>query len=124
MRRPRNWILLMMAVLLLGPHLMGDEGVVIMRRMTQRLAVIEALKLSGDIGENYQGYLEARVALSEKHVGLLRDENADRRKIYYVIAVKASTNKDIVGRHRASQIAKRSVKGIWLQGPDGEWYRK
>ena len=124
MRRPRNWVLLMLAVLLFGPHLMADEGVIIMRRMTQRLAVIEALKLSGDIGENYQGYLEARVSLSEKHVGLLRDENADRRKIYYVIAVKASTKKDIVGRHRAAQIAKRSVKGIWLQGPDEEWYRK
>ena len=124
MSRLSSWVFLILAALFIGPYLMGDEGVVIMRRMSQRLAVIEALKLSGDIGESNQGYLEARGSLSEKHIGLLREENEDRLKIYYVIALKTNTTKDIVGRHRAAQISMRSIKGIWLQGLDGEWCRK
>ena len=116
--------ILFVAFLMGSGSLMGDEGVIIMRRMGERLPVVDTLKLSGDIGENSGGYLEARIPLSEKHAELLKKENDDRKKIYTIIGIKADSSREKVGMQRAEQLAKHSIKGIWLQGEDGSWYRK
>ena len=115
----RNSAKLLFVAFLIGTgSLMADEGVVIMRRMVERLPIVETLKLAGDIGENNRGFLEARISLSEKHAKLLKEENEDRKKIYTIIGIKADSSRETVGMQRAEQITKRSIKGIWLQGTD------
>ena len=75
--------ILFVALLMGSGSLMGDEGVIIMRRMVERLPVVDTLKLSGDIGENSGGYLEARIPLSEKHAELLKRENEEPQEDIY-----------------------------------------
>ena len=89
--------------------LMGDEGVIIMRRMIERLPVVDTLKLSGDIGENNGGYLEARIPLSEKHAELLKGENEDRKKIYIIIGIKADSSR-VTGRECSEQSKSQSAR--------------
>ena len=109
---------------LFAVSLAGNEGDVIMRRMRDRLIKIEELKLEGLVGEDNRGYLQARSSLSNVQKGVIENENVDRRKIYFIIGIKSDLKVDQVGSHRASQIAVRSVDGIWLHGQDGTWYQK
>ena len=99
---------------------MGDEGVFIMRRMVERLPVVDTLKLSGDIGENSGGYLEARIPLSEKHAELLKRENEDRKKIYIIIGMKADSSREKVGMQRAEQLQSARLRESGCRGKDGE----
>ena len=114
------WTLLSLS----AASLLGNEGDVIMRRMRDRLAEIEELKLTSLIGEDNRGYLQARGPLSEERKSVIEDENVDRKKIYFIIGIKSNLKVEQVGRHRASQIAVRSIDGVWLQGEEGAWYRK
>lgn len=104
--------------------LTGNEGDVIMRRMRDRLIKIEELKLTGLVGEDNRGYLQARSLLSDVQKGIIENENVDRRKIYFFIGIKSDLKVDQVESYRASQIAVRSVDGIWLQGQEDTWYQK
>lgn len=54
--------------------------------LNARLPAIEALWSEGKIGENNQGYVEARAELSAKEQTLLHAENADRKAVYQAIA--------------------------------------
>lgn len=92
--------------------------------MKARLPAIEALWSEGKIGENNQGYVEARAELSAKEQTLLRAENADRKAVYHAIARSTQLTPKQVGVQRAAQISQRAAKGLWLQDAAGAWYRK
>ncbi|AWT59243.1 MAG: hypothetical protein DF168_00424 [Candidatus Moanabacter tarae] len=109
---------------LFAVSLSGNEGDAIMRRMRDRSMKVEELKLTGLVGEDNRGYLQVRSPLSNVQQGVIENENVDRRKIYFIIGIKSDLKVDQVGSHRASQIAVRSVDGIWLQRQDGTWYQK
>ncbi len=109
---------------LFSTSLVGNEGDFIRRRMRDRMPEIEDLKLAGKLGEDNRGFLQARAPLSEVQKSLIADENEDRKKIYFIIGIKAELKVEIVGMHRASQIAVRSIDGVWLQEEEGAWYRK
>lgn len=94
------------------------------QRQAARLPQVDALKLDGKFGENNSGYLEARSGLSGNEQDILNAENADRRTVYAAIAKKTGTSAENVGKTRASQLAERSASGLWLQRPNGEWYKK
>ena len=93
-------------------------------RMQRRLELSDALKIRGTVGENFRGYLEARVALQPGDEKIVSDENADRREVYSAIAAREKINAEQVGRLRAQKIALTSTRGIWLQGGDGVWDQK
>ena len=92
--------------------------------MKERQPVIEALWAEGKIGENNQGYLEARTELSGGEQELVKAENADRKVVYTVIARSTQSTPKAVGVQRAIQISKRAAKGLWLEDAEGKWYRK
>jgi hypothetical protein len=91
-------------------------------RFIARKPVVAALLADGTVGENNQGYLEFRGA--KKQADVVAAENKDRATVYKAIAKKAGTTPELVGQRRAAKVAERAKPGIWLQNPDGSWYKK
>lgn len=115
---------LLFAVLAAAAPLMGQSLAEIQQRMRERLPAIDTLKLQGALGENNQGYLEARAEITTEQTRMVAEENADRRQLYQVAARRANVSLAEVERSRAKQIRDRSPEGIWLQDDEGNWYRK
>jgi uncharacterized protein YdbL (DUF1318 family) len=92
-------------------------------RMTARQPTINALKASGVVGENNQGYLTMLKQQKDKK-DLVNSENKDRRKAYQMIAKQQGTTVEHVGKRRALQIAQKAKPGTWLQNAKGKWYKK
>ena len=93
-------------------------------RMKANLPAIDALKKTGQIGENNKGYLEPRGTLSEDQTKLLKMENEDRKTVYQWLADRTKTPLEKVQALRAQQIRDRSASDLWLQAADGKWYQK
>jgi len=92
-------------------------------RMIARLPEIKALKAKGLVGENNKGYLEFVGQKKEKQE-IVTAENQDRQKVYKAIAKQQETTVELVGKHRAVQIAAKAQPGTWLQDANGKWYKK
>lgn len=105
----------------LAPVAQADSAGAIKARMAQRLAKVVALKQSGSVGENNQGYLSPRGALSGANKALVNAENADRRAVYQLIATKTKSSASVVGKTRAKSIRSSAPSGTWVQMPDGSW---
>ena len=95
----------------------------IRNRMIARLPEIKALKAKGLVGENNKGYLEFVGQQKEKQ-DIVTAENQDRQKVYKAIAKQQETTVELVGKHRAVQIAAKAQPGTWLQDANGKWYQK
>ena len=94
-------------------------------RFSKRLPIINKLKETLVVGENNKGYLEARNDnLKPEDKAVIDAENADRNKVYAMLAAKTNVDITIIEKRRAKQIAKKSKKGIWIQKEDGTWYKK
>ncbi len=109
-----------MGILLTNAH---SSSKAIKKRMIERLPTIRALKEKGLIGENNKGYLEFVGSKKEK-ADVIQAENNDRKKVYSAIAKQQGTTVELVGTHRAIQIAKKAKPGEWLQDANGKWYKK
>jgi uncharacterized protein YdbL (DUF1318 family) len=92
-------------------------------RMIARLPAIKALKASGIVGENNKGFLEF-VGQKKDKQEIVAAENQDRAQVYSAIAKQQGTTAELVGKHRAIQIAAKAQPGEWLQDANGKWYRK
>ena len=92
-------------------------------RMIARLPEIKALKAKGLVGENNKGFLEFVGQQKEKQE-VVTAENQDRQKVYKAIAKQQGTTVELVGKHRAIQIATKAQPGEWLQDANGKWYQK
>ena len=101
---------------------LNAEG--IKERLAQRLPEINKMKKALVIGENNKGYLEAKGSLNPAQKKIIDSENADRLKIYAMIAKKTGVSISLVQKRRAEIIARNSKAGIWIQKPDGTWYKK
>ena len=95
----------------------------IRNRMIARLPEIKALKTKGIIGENNKGFLEF-IGQQKENQDLVAAENQDREKVYNAIAKQQGTSVELVGQHRAIQIANKAQPGDWLQDAGGKWYQK
>jgi hypothetical protein len=95
----------------------------IKKRMIERLPTIRALKEKGLVGENNKGYLEF-VGSKQEKADVIEAENKDRKKVYDAIAKQQGTTAELVGKHRAIQIAKKALPGELLQDAAGKWYKK
>ncbi len=92
-------------------------------RMRARLPELVAMKSSGAIGENNQGYLTILKKPAAKKA-VVDAENKDRRSIYRAIAKKQGTTPELVGQRRSLQIAQKANPGTWIQDPKGKWKQK
>ena len=95
----------------------------IKQRMIDRLPEINNLKGRGIIGENNLGFLEFIGSQKEK-ADVVAAENNDRKSVYEAIAKNQGTTVEVVGQHRAIQIADKALAGEWLQDANGKWYKK
>jgi hypothetical protein len=92
-------------------------------RMLARLPEIKVLKDKGLVGENNNGFLEFVGQQKEKQE-VVSAENRDREMVYKAIAKQQGTAVELVGKHRAIQIANKARPGEWLQDANGKWYQK
>ena len=95
----------------------------IKKRMIERLPTIRALKEKGLVGENNKGYLEF-VSSKQENADVVEAENKDRKKVYAAIAKQQGTTVELVGKHRAIQIANKAQAGELLQDANSKWYKK
>jgi uncharacterized protein YdbL (DUF1318 family) len=95
----------------------------IKQRMISRLPVIKALKDQGIVGENNTGFLEF-VGNRKEKADVVAAENQDRKLVYEAIAKQQGTTAEVVGKHRAIQIAGKAQTSEWLQDANGKWYQK
>lgn len=105
----------------LAPVTQAASASELKQRMAKRLGQIVALKQKGTVGENNQGYLTARGALSATESAQVKAENADRRAVYQIIAAKTKSSAATVGKARAKSIRGSAPSGTWVQSPDGSW---
>lgn len=115
--------MILLAVGLGLPAVSAQNMDAVRQRMVERLPQIDAQKVAGTLGENNGGYLTVRES-STAAGALAAAENQDRRLVYAEIARRTGATGEAVGQARARQIVAQSAPGIWLQRPDGEWYRK
>ena len=92
-------------------------------RMLARLPEIKVLKDKGLVGENNNGFLEFVGRQKEKQE-VVTAENRDREMVYKAIAKQQGTAVELVGKHRAIQIANKARPGEWLQDANGKWHQK
>ncbi len=101
----------------------SDEDA-IKTRLLERVAEVDALKSGGLVGENNRGLLEQRGALTPAQTQVLNAENTDRRALYGILASRLGLTAAVVGEGRAEGLRKNSAPGVWLQAPDGSWFKK
>jgi uncharacterized protein YdbL (DUF1318 family) len=121
----RKAIIAILSVFILG-FLITDgysSSKEIKQRMIARLPIIKSLKDKGIVGENNKGYLEF-IGKKKEQEDVVSAENSDRKQVYEAIAKQQSTTVEVVGKHRAAQIAEKAQPGEWLQDANGKWYRK
>ncbi|UCF90424.1 MAG: YdbL family protein [Desulfobacterales bacterium] len=111
---------LLLLLVVAGAFASADE---IKNRMIARLPVIKDLKAKGIIGEDQAGYLQFRGSHREKQ-DVVNAENSDRKAVYTNIAQQQGTTAELVGKHRARQIADKADPGEWLQDANGNWHQK
>lgn len=92
--------------------------------MTGRQYVIDALRMRQVVGENNRGFLEARAQLQSAEEKAVSEENSDRAKVYGALAAQTGSSVESVGRARATQIAARASRGVWIQDSAGGWRQK
>ena len=121
----RNTIIAIAAVFILA--LLITNGYAssqdIKQRMIERLPVIAALKAKGLIGEDNRGFLQF-IGQKKENEAVVTAENKDRQMVYEAIAKQQGTTVELVGQHRAIQIADKAQSGEWLQDANGKWYKK
>lgn len=101
----------------------ADDAKAIKKRMAERLPAITEMKTNKSVGEDNRGYLKI-LHDAAANTAIVQAENADRKRVYEVIAKRTGASADVVGARRAAQIARQSTAGIMLQGKDGKWYEK
>lgn len=115
----------LLSFVLLGTHAFSQEDQsAIQERMKSRIAQVDQLKVGGLVGENNKGLLEQRAPLSADQTAILNAENTDRRALYNILAGRLGLSAAVVGEQRAANLRERSAAGVWLQGADGNWYKK
>ena len=112
--------ILISAILITDGYSSSNE---LKQRMIARLPAIKALKNKGLVGENNMGYLQFVGSKKEKE-DVVNAENKDRKLVYGAIAKQQATTIEVVGKHRAIQIANKAQPGEWLQDANGKWYQK
>jgi len=102
----------------------AEDANAVKARMVQRQGSVDALKQRKVVGENNQGFLEARGAAAAADQAVIESENADRRAVYAAIAARTGTSADSVGKRRAQKLAAESKPGVWIQDASGSWRQK
>lgn len=95
------------------------------QRFQQRYPHLVKAKAAGTIGETSKGYVEAvKGSVPGDVAKLMADENADRRKLYEILAKKEGTTPEHIAERNAIRNFERARSGEYLKGRDGQWHQK
>ena len=98
-----------------------------------RVRELRRYKTAGAVGENNQALVEIRrldaLGLQQRAAAqkLVRDENADRERMFKEIAAATGTDLSQLPRIRATYattLRQKARPGDWIQMPDGSWRQK
>jgi hypothetical protein len=93
------------------------------QRFAERFPALKAAKAAGKIGEVHTGFVEA-VTTDGSTATLIADENADRKKLYELIAAAENTSAANVADRNARRNFANAAPGEYLKGTDGKWQKK
>lgn len=102
----------------------ADDMESLKRRFEQRLPEVKKIKSAGLAGETFEGFVLVRTSVSAAQQELLDAENADRKKLYALIAAQAGADPAVVGQRNGKRNFDRAAPGDWLRGQDGVWFQK
>ena len=81
----------------------------------------ESLRRSGQAGERFDGYMEAR---DGSVAGAVNQINAQRRQVYEKRAQQEGVSVDQVGRVFAQEIFRKAAPGTYFRSESGSWTQK
>jgi uncharacterized protein YdbL (DUF1318 family) len=125
----RRWfiggIALAMGMLSIATTASGDELADLKERFKERASTLLSLRNAGTVGETFDGM----VALVKGQAGddaaaIVSAENADRAKLYALIASKQGVKAEIVGERNAIRNFKNAEPDHYLKTRDGSWVQK
>ena len=95
------------------------------KKFEERYPAIRALKQAGTVGETSEGYLDFVTSKdkNEDAADLVKEENADRRTLYALIAEKEKVDADLVAKRAAKRNFERARDGEYLK-EGGKWKKK
>jgi uncharacterized protein YdbL (DUF1318 family) len=91
-------------------------------KFEQRYPQLHQAKKDGKVGENWQGFVEAveaKFAGDAKIADLIEQENADRKKLYALIAEEQSKDRKV----SPAQVAERNARRNFSEAKDHEFLR-
>ena len=121
------WLLAVLTLLVQPVAAQDAERDQLKERFKQRHSQLQAAKSQSLIGETFDGYVEAapeQSPLKKELAKLVADENQDRRRLYVLLAEDLNTTPEKVAQRNARRNFQLAAVGEWLQGKDGQWYRK
>lgn len=122
-------ILPILAALLLGTLLnapaSADEMSDLKESFKARYPKLQALISAGKVGKTYLGFVESVKGgpLDADATNVVSDENADRAKLYAIIAKQQNTTPALVAERNATREFSSAASGEWLKYKDG-WKQK
>ncbi len=81
----------------------------------------DTLRASGQAGERYDGYMQAR---DPKVAGEVHKINDERHRVYSIRAEQEGVSIGEVGRVFAQQLIEQSPPGTWILTESGQWVQK
>lgn len=94
-------------------------------RFSERLDELRRLQDAGKLGETAEGYVKAVKGAGGQDVAqLIAAENADRRKLYALIAERTGETPVEVAKQAAIRNFRKAKPDHWLQLGTGQWAQK
>lgn len=119
-------VLLATLILSLGAtSVRADDLGDLKQRFQQRYPQLLKAKTAGEIGETVAGYIEAvKGSVSGDLAKVVAAENADRAKLYKILAEKEGTTPEHIAERNAIRNFEKARSGEYLKGRDGQWHQK
>jgi uncharacterized protein len=90
-----------------------------------RAAQLAAAKAAGTIGETTDGLVAAVQAIPDgATAALIQAENADRTRLYLLLAGETNATPAQVGERNALRNYQNAAAGAWLRTRGGQWKQK
>ena len=105
----------------------ADRKAELKERFRSRDQRLDAYKKDGKIGETTEGFIEAvkKAYLDDETLArLVKEENADRKELYAIIAKETNATPEVVADQNARRNFQRARPGEWLKAASGEWRQK
>ena len=130
---------LLIAVLALSGAAAGEDAELekLRKRFAERYPTLVALQRAGKVGERFDGYVAVverkyrdDPADPDKEKGptvaeLLEAENADRSRLYRILAERLEVPPEKVARRNAARNFEKAEPKMYLKpGPDADWLTK